>query len=90
MCAALWHCRHEASATASTHSQLPMKETSQMARNLRLDDQDQRALRALDDGFTFSADNEVAVVEGEMRVEVTRFADDARRSVPVEVHVSQQ
>ena len=33
-----------------------------MARCMRLDDQDKRALRALDDDFTISADGETATV----------------------------
>lgn len=47
-----------------------------MARCLRLDDQDKRALSALDSDFTTDAAGEVAVVTGEMEVCVTRLADD--------------
>ena len=43
----------------------------------RLDDQDQRALRKLDDDFVISADGEHAMVSGEMEVEIMRPAEDA-------------
>ena len=46
-----------------------------MARHIRFDDQDKRALRALDD-FTISADGETATVAGEMEIEMVRSADD--------------
>jgi hypothetical protein len=48
----------------------------QMAGCLRFDAQDKRALRALDDTFTISADCETARITGEMEVEVVRPADD--------------
>jgi hypothetical protein len=44
-------------------------------RCMQLDNQDQAALRALDD-FTISADGEIASIKGEMKVEVVRPADD--------------
>jgi len=47
-----------------------------MARCMKLDDQDQRALRKLDNDFVISADGEVAMVEGEMQVELVRPVDD--------------
>ena len=46
-----------------------------MARNMRLDDQDRAALRALDDAFTISTDGETATVTGEMEVVMVRPAD---------------
>jgi hypothetical protein len=46
-----------------------------MSQNLQLDDTDKAMLRKLDD-FTVDADNETAVVAGEMRVVVTRPAAD--------------
>ena len=42
----------------------------------RLDDQDQAALRELDDDFEITTDGERAVVSGEMEVEIMRPADD--------------
>jgi hypothetical protein len=42
---------------------------------MQLNDQDKRALRALDDDFKIS-DNETATITGEMQVVVTRPADD--------------
>jgi hypothetical protein len=36
------------------------------------DEQDKRALRALDSDFTFSSDNETATSSGEMEVEIVR------------------
>ena len=41
---------------------------------MRLDDQDRRALSALDDDFTISDDGEVATVTGEMEIEIVRLA----------------
>jgi hypothetical protein len=43
---------------------------------MQLDDQDKRALRALDIDFSFSGDGEIASVVGEMEVTVVRPADD--------------
>ena len=39
---------------------------------MQLDDQDNRALHKLDDGFTISADGQRAVVTGEMEIEIAR------------------
>ena len=47
-----------------------------MTRNMRFDDQDKRALRALELDFAISADGEIATVAGEMKVELVRPADD--------------
>jgi hypothetical protein len=47
-----------------------------MPQHMRLDDQDKRALHALDDGFVISADGERAVISGEMEVEIIRPAED--------------
>ena len=47
-----------------------------MTRNMRFDDQDKRALRALDDTFTISTDGETATVAGEMEVVIVRPAED--------------
>jgi hypothetical protein len=47
-----------------------------MARCMPFDKQDKRALRALDDTFTISADGETATVAGEMEVVIVRPADD--------------
>ena len=47
-----------------------------MPRHMRLDDQDKRALRALDSDFVISADGETATVTGEMEVTIIRPADD--------------
>ena len=47
-----------------------------MARCMRFDEQDKRALRALDSDFTISADGETATVTGEMEVKIIRPADD--------------
>jgi hypothetical protein len=48
-----------------------------MARCMPFDDQDKRALHALDSDFTFSTDGETATITGEMEIEVVRPADDA-------------
>ena len=47
-----------------------------MTRNMRFDDQDKRALRALELDFTISADGETATVAGEMEIEMVRPAHD--------------
>jgi hypothetical protein len=47
-----------------------------MARHLQFDDQDKRALRALDADVAISADGETATVAGEMGIEIVRPADD--------------
>ena len=47
-----------------------------MARCMRFDEQDKRALRALDSDFTISADGETATVAGEMEIEIVRLAHD--------------
>jgi len=43
---------------------------------MRLDAQDNAALRALDDDFTINADGETAVINGEMEIVLVRPADD--------------
>jgi hypothetical protein len=43
---------------------------------MRLDDQDKRALHALDDTFTVNNNGEVASITGEMDVTIIRPADD--------------
>jgi hypothetical protein len=45
-------------------------------RHIRFDDQDKRALAALDADFAISADGEVAAVSGQMEVEIVRLAGD--------------
>ena len=47
-----------------------------MARCMRFDEQDKRALRALDSDFTISTDGETATVAGEMEIEIVRVAHD--------------
>ena len=47
-----------------------------MASCLRLDEQDKRALRALNNDFEFNIDGETATVTGKMEVEIVRPADD--------------
>ena len=47
-----------------------------VARHIRFDDQDKRALRALDNDFTISTDGETATVGGEMEVVIVRPPDD--------------
>jgi fatty acid-binding protein DegV len=47
-----------------------------MAPRIRFDEQDKRALRALDDDVTIIDSNEVAVIAGEMAVEIARLASD--------------
>ena len=47
-----------------------------MARCMRFDEQDKRALRALDSDFTISTDGETATVAGEMEIEIVRLAHD--------------
>jgi hypothetical protein len=46
-----------------------------MVGRMRLDDQDKRALRALDSGFTIAHHGEIAWVEGKMEVGVMRPDD---------------
>jgi hypothetical protein len=43
---------------------------------MRLDDQDKRALHALDDTFTVNNNGEVASITGEMEITIIRPADD--------------
>ena len=43
---------------------------------MRLDAQDNAALRALDDDFTINADGETAVINSEMEIVLVRPADD--------------